>query len=154
MNKSSYIQGETAVFSVPDGGELSAHVLIGLQSHPMARDGGKWVARISTQGMLGNVRYAVFVANNDGTTCSVESGRFAVRALVSKYRAVVDEILKALEGVATNGKYSVTVGEISLTDKTFDEMMKALSFYRGLAEEEEEGESSSGRVWTINTEFA
>ena len=66
---------------------------------------------------------------------------------------VQDDGIAALQGVAANGKYSITVGEISLTDKTFDEMIKFEEYYRGLAEQDETGTTSIGRVGTIQARF-
>ena len=44
---------------------------------------------------------------------------------------------------AANGKYSITVGEISLQDKTFDEMMKWRGYFESLAAADESGAPSA-----------
>lgn len=151
--KETYIKGETIAFSVKDEGYTSVCVCYGDTASGMVLANGEWRAVAPTDKLSGRVRYA-YLATKGGETVNVGRGYLSVVALRSKYRDVVEAIDLALQGVATNGKYSVSVGEISLTDKTFDEMVKALSYYKGLAEEDEEGETSIGRVGTIQTRFA
>jgi len=149
----AYIQGETIKFAVSDGGYTAASVQIGAASAvAMTLADGVWSASVSSADMAGVVRYAVF-ATVDGEKKAVETGAFTVRPLRSKYWAVVEAIDAALQGVAANGKYSITVGEISLQDKTFDEMIKFEEYYRGLAEQDETGMTSIGRVSTIQARF-
>lgn len=149
-NKGTYLRGETIPWTVADRGDASVCTLqVGEASYPMVKDGeGVWSVGLDTSKLSGLVRYAVWA---DGAL--VETGEFSVRVLHSQYRAVVEAIDKALQGVATNGKYSVSVGEIALTDKTFDEMLKALGYYKGLVEMEETGHTEEGRVSVIQTRF-
>lgn len=152
MNK-AYIQGETIAIAVPDGGYESAVLQIGAGAPvAMSLADGAWSASISSAGLSGIVRLAVF-ATVGGAKVAVESGAFSVRPLVSKYAAVVEAIDSALQSIATNGKYSVSVGDISITDKTFDEMVKFRAYYQGLAQDEETGEATTGRVGIIQARF-
>ena len=57
-----------------------------------------------------------------------------------------------MQKVGANGKYSIQVGEISLTDKTFDEMMKWRGYYEQLADAQEAGDAVS--VGPYRTEVA
>lgn len=149
----AYIQGETIKFAVSDGGYTAASVQIGAASAvAMSLANGVWTASIPSGDLSGLVRYAIF-ATIDGAKRAVETGAFRVTPLRSRYWDVVEAIDAALQGVAANGKYSVTVGEISLTDKTFDEMIKFEEYYRGLAEQDETGTTSIGRVATIQARF-
>lgn len=150
--KDTYIKGETIEFSVADDGYDAVCVSFGDTASTMVLSDGAWSFNADSSKLTGRVRYA-YLATRGGVTKSVGGGFIRVHALRSKYRDVVDAIEVALQEVATNGKYSISVGEISLTDKTFDEMVKALDYYRGLAEEDEEGYSSVGRVTTIQTRF-
>ena len=140
-NKSVYVRGETAAFAVADCAYASVTLLCGATSVAMslAADAGVWTATVNTGAFEGRVNYAALA---DGV--AVATGSFYVRPLVSKYRAVVEAIDAALQKVAVNGKYSVAVGEISLQDKTFDEMAKFRAHYAALAEGEENGTGSAG----------
>ena len=132
--KDIYISGETATFTVADSGYSAVHLAYGAKSADMAKADGVWSVSIATTGLSGRVNYAIFA---DGSVIS--SGCFVVQLLVSPYRAAVAAIDAAMQKVAANGKYSVTVGEISLQDKTFDEMMKWRGYYESLASAQESG---------------
>jgi len=132
--KDIYISGETATFAVADDGYSAVHLAYGSLSAVMAKAEGVWSVSITTTGLSGRVNYAIFA---DGSVIS--SGCFVVQLLVSPYRAAVAAIDAAMQKVAANGKYSVTVGEISLQDKTFDEMMKWRGYYESLASAQESG---------------
>ena len=132
--EASYIAGETISYSIPDAGYLSAELKIGANTYALAKSGSAWTATIDTSALSGQYRFAAFA---DGRVR--ESGKFYVKTLVSKFRAVVEAIDAALQGVAANGKYSVAVGEISMQDKTFDEMVKARNYYERLADADENG---------------
>ena len=133
-SKDIFIQGETATFTVADDGYSAVRLAYGAKSADMAKTEGVWSASISTTGLSGRVNYAIFA---DGSV--VSSGTFVVRLLVSQYRAAVQAIDAAMQKVGANGKYSISVGEINLTDKTFDEMMKWRGYYESLADAQESG---------------
>ena len=133
-SKDIFIQGETATFTVADSGYSAVRLAYGAKSADMTKADGTWSVSISTAALSGRVNYAVFA---DGSV--VSSGTFVVRLLVSQYRAAVAAIDAAMQKVGANGKYSISVGEINLTDKTFDEMMKWRGYYESLADAQESG---------------
>lgn len=132
-----FVQGESVTFSAADAGYSAVRVGYGAKSAAMTLADGVWSATISTAGLSGRFNWAIFA---DGRV--VDSGSFVVVVLASAYRAAVAAIDAAMQKVAANGKYSMSVGEISLTDKTFDEMMKWRAYYESLAEAQEGGTSS------------
>ena len=140
-SKQVYLQGETATFSVADHGY--AAVKINLGGTNVAIDAqmqlaeGKWSVSISTADLVGAFRFAILA---DGAL--VEEGEFSVRVLVSKYRTVIAAIDEAMQKAGTTGTSSVSVGEINLTNKTFDEMRKWRAYYLDKAVAEEHGESA------------
>jgi len=133
-----YTQGETITYTLDDASYAAAVLHVGATQYPLTKTGSIWSVDIPTATMSGQYRYAAIA---DGRVR--DSGTIAVAPLVSKYRAVIDAIDSALQGVATNGKYSISVGEISMQDKTFDEMVKARNYYQRLAEAEENGVAPS-----------
>ena len=132
--KTTYVQGETATFTVADENYTSVTLRCGELSAPMSLADGIWTARISTAQLHGRCNFALIA---DGV--SVGDGSIYVRPLVSKWRKVVDAIDAAMQKNAANGKYTVSIDGISLTDKTFDEMVKFREYYNGLAEGDEDG---------------
>lgn len=148
-SKDIFIQGETATFTVADSGYSAVRLAYGAKSADMEKSigGDSWNVSISTNGLSGRVNYAIFA---DGVV--VSSGCFVVQLLVSPYRAAVQAIDAAMQKVAANGKYSVSVGEINLTDKTFDEMMKWRGYYESLADAQESGGVAS--IGPYRTEVA
>lgn len=135
----SCIQGERIPFGVADAAYSAVSLRLGTRTLAMALDDGTWSATVDTASLSGRYRWAVFA---DGR--AVAAGVLAVRPLVSKYAAYVEAIDEAMRKAATNGKYSVTVGELSLTDKTFDEMSKWRAHFAALASAEENGEDTAG----------
>ena len=143
--KATYIQGETATFTVADACYSSVTLRCGELSAQMSLDHDVWTGRISTAPLHGRCNFAVIA---DGV--AVASGSFYVRPLVSKWRRVVEAIDAAMQKNAVNGKYSISVDGISLTDKTFDEMVKFREYFGGLAEGDENGTGgSSGPSFTV-----
>ena len=131
------IQGEKVRFAVPDSAYAEVRLVVGTVQCAMAKSGVEWSCVVDTSNLAGRSRWAIFA---DGT--AVDDGELVVRPLVSKYAAVVAAIDEAMRGNAVNGKYSVSVGEISISDKSFDEMAKFRAYYQGLADAEEAGASA------------
>jgi len=134
----SYIQGETITYALDDASYTAAVLHVGANHYALTKSGSIWSVTIDTSSMSGAYRFAAIA---DGRVR--EQGQIYVKTLVSKYRSVIEAIDAALQGVATNGKYSVNVGDISLTDKTFDEMVKAKNYYQRLADADENGVTPS-----------
>ena len=138
-NKAIYVQGETATFTEADGGYIDVTLRYGAATAVMTLADGAWTATVATGSLSGRVNYAVMA---DGVAVAV--GSFIVRPLVSKYAAVVEAIDAAMQKNAVNGKYSVSVGEINLSDKTFDEMVKWRAHFADLAARDVNGEDTAG----------
>ena len=135
-----YLQGETATFTVVDNGYADVTLSIGgvnvASTATMTLADGKWTHTIDTRDLAGAFRFAVFA---DGRL--VDEGAFSVRVLVSKYRKVVTAIDEAMQKAGANNALSVTVGEVSLSNKSFEEMQKWRAYYQNLAVAEESGQS-------------
>ena len=145
----TYIAGETISYSLEDADYSTAELKVGANAYALTKSGSAWTATIDTSAMSGQYRFAA-IADGRVRDC----GKFYVKALVSKYRAVVGAIDAALQGVAANGKYSITVGEISMQDKTFDEMVKARNYYERLANADEEGTAPTHGPTRISEVYA
>ena len=133
-----YVQGERIPFALDDAGNTAVALRYGAASVPMSLSDGVWRAEVDTSGLSGRFRWAVLA---DGR--AMAEGVFYVRPLVSKYAAYVEAIDAAMVKVATNGKYSVSVGDLSLTDKTYEEMAKWRAHFADLAAREECGEETA-----------
>ena len=140
--KKVYLQGETVTFAVANAGYSDAQLQVGgadtTLSVPMTLAYGRWTATIVTKTLSGAFRFAIFA---DGAL--VEEGTFSVRVLVSKYRAIVAAIDAAIQKAAANGLSSVSVGEINITNRPFDEMQKIRASYLNMAVAEESGVSAN-----------
>lgn len=139
--KQVYLQGETATFTVADAGYAAVQLSIGgadaTMSPRMVLSEGKWTAAVDTKSLVGPFRYAVFADGN-----LVEEGAFSVRVLVSKYRKIVQSIDAAIQKAAATGLSSVSVGELNISNRPFDEMQKIRASYLNMAVAEERGESA------------
>lgn len=140
-----YLQGETASFEVADDGYAAATLKIGggdneLQQE-MTLSGGKWSASISTEGMSGGFRFAIFA---DGKL--VEEGAFSVRVLVSKFRKTVADIDAVIQEIAISGTASASLsaggGSQSYTRADTDKLQKLRAMYLNMAVAEERGETA------------
>lgn len=139
--KQVYLQGETVAFEVADTGYTNVTLQIGgtdnIISPLMTKSDGKWTASVPTEGLTGAFRFAIFA---DGKL--LEEGAFSVRVLVSKYRKIVEAIDAAIQKAATTGLSSVSVGELNISNRPFDEMQKIRAAYLNMAVAEERGESA------------
>lgn len=139
--KQVYLQGETVAFEVADAGYASVQLQIGgtdnTISPAMTKSDGKWTASVPTEGLTGAFRFAIFC---DGKL--LEEGAFSVRVLVSKYRKIVEAIDAAIQKAAMTGLSSVSVGELNISNRPFDEMQKIRAAYLNMAVAEERGESA------------
>ena len=141
-SKQVYLSGETATFTVADNGYTSVRLEVGgtdvAMSAQMSLDNGKWTDTFETKDLVGAFRFAIFADGN-----LIEDGEFSVRVLVSKYRKIVKAIDEAIQKAATSGLSSVSVGELNLTNRSFDEMQKIRASYLNMAVAEESGESAN-----------
>jgi hypothetical protein len=140
--KQVYLQGETVTFTVADSGYSAAQLQVGgadtTLSVLMTIADGRWTATVDTKTLSGAFRFAIFADD-----ALVEEGSFSVRVLVSKYRAIVAAIDAAIQKAAANGLSSVSVGEINVTNRPFDEMQKIRASYLNMAVAEESGVSAN-----------
>ena len=143
--KQVYLQGETVTFSVADAGYSAVRLEIaGLDvvvTAQMTRADGQWTDTYDTTGVAGPFRFAIFADN-----VLLEEGTFSVRVLVSKYRAIVKQIDEAIQKAAATGLSSVSIGELNISNRPFDEMQKIRASYLNLAVAEERGESADASV--------
>lgn len=140
--KQVYLQGETVTFAVADSGYSAAQLQVGGEATTlsvlMTLADGRWTATVDTKTLSGAFRFAIFADD-----ALVEEGAFSVRVLVSKYRAIVAAIDAAIQKAAANGLSSVSVGEINITNRPFDEMQKIRASYLNMAVAEESGVSAN-----------
>ena len=105
------------------------------------KDGDLWhfaAAPADLKGITGRVRWVAFAAKGDETSV-IANGELYIRPLVSPHRAVVAAIDEALKSWDTNPNHTVTVGEITITAKTRDDLIKARAFWQGRADADEAG---------------
>lgn len=140
--KQVYLQGETVTFTVADAGYSTVRLEIAgldaVMTAQMTLAEGHWTDTYETKGVAGPFRFAIFADDK-----LVEEGTFSVRVLVSKYRAIVAAIDAAIQKAAANGLSSVSVGEINITNRPFDEMQKIRASYLNMAVAEENGISAN-----------
>ena len=143
--KQVYLQGETVAFEVADAGYSAVRLEIaGLDAvvtAQMTLAEGQWTDTYETKGVAGPFRFAIFA---DGKL--IEEGTFSVRVLVSKYRAIVMQIDEAIQKAAATGLSSVSIGELNISNRPFDEMQKIRASYLNMAVAEERGESADASV--------
>lgn len=141
--KQVYLQGEKATFTVANAGYTAVQLQVGgtdaAISALMTLADGKWTASIDTKSLAGAFRFAIFADD-----ALIEEGSFSVRVLVSKYRAIVAAIDAAIQKAAATGLSSVSVGELNISNRSFDEMQKIRASYLNMAVAEESGTSADG----------
>lgn len=147
--KSTYIQGEAAEFKIADASYTSVTLRYGADAAALTLADGVWSCSVDTASMTGKRNWAMFA---DGKV--VDSGSFYVRPLVSKWQAVVDEIDRVMQGAGRNGKMSVSIGDVSITNASFDEMRKFREYYQSLADSDEGGVGASGGPWVTMGVYA
>ena len=153
--------GETIAVSVPvPTGTVAADVRItGGQSVTLALDGaGNATGTISaavTLALPASARLGVFATGADGGVSCVASGTLAVSKLTSDYRAALAAVDAAIASFGSNPNRSITVGEISITYKSLDDLLALRSYYAGLvaADEGTGAADAAGKFSTILTRF-
>ncbi len=152
-----YYAGETAKIAVEATDATVVKVAFGLSEVALTNDGnGLWSGAIPTTGKVGRVLWTVFVTDSDGAVSVPDGGHgilFVVCAGMSAKWAVVDAIDKAIQTWGTNPNRSISVGEISVTYKSLDELLSIRAQYVQQAEAEEQGRASSGGVRTVEVCF-
>lgn len=140
--KQVYLQGERVTFTVANSSYSAVQLRIGGAnvdlSVLMTLADGRWTATVDTNTLSGAFRFAIFADDK-----LIEEGTFSVRVLVSKYRAIVKQIDEAIQKAAATGLSSVSVGELNISNRPFDEMQKIRASYLNMAVAEENGVSAN-----------
>lgn len=107
---------------------------------------GSWGFKASPDqlnGFEGRTNWVAIAVSQDGSSV-IASGHIFIRPLVSKWREVVDAIEEAIKGWGTNANQTITVGEISITAKTLDDLIAARNHFKQKADADEAGRESVG----------
>lgn len=94
------------------------------------------------KGLTGRVRWVAFASKGEGSAAEtnvIANGEIYIRPLVSQFREVIAAIDEAIKSWDTNPNHTVTVGEITITAKTRDDLIKARAFWQGRADADEAG---------------
>lgn len=116
---------------------------------------GTWTATATAEtlaGFSGATRWIVYATTASGTE-AIADGEIYIRALVSKYRAVVTAVENALQNYGNNPNKQISVGELSITYKDRDDLLSILAYWRRRAKEDENGISPTGGLKLIKTRF-
>lgn len=118
--------------------------------------GGTWTATATAAvlaGFAGATRWIALASTPDGAE-AVAEGEIYIRPIVSKHRAVVAAIENALQNYGTNQNKSISVGEVSITYKDYNDLLASLDFWRRRAEADERGmKTPPGGIQRIKMRF-
>lgn len=104
-------------------------------------------------GFSGLTRWIVYATTSSGTVV-LASGRFYIRPIVSRYRAVVAAIETALQNWGNNPNKTISVDSINITYKDRDDLLGVLAYWRGRAEADENGIApQTGGVKIVKVRF-
>ena len=152
--KDFYYAGETARLVVDAASAASVSVVFGNGKLELANDGGVWSGNIPTDTLSGRVNWTVFAKDAEGLTTAIAHGSFFVRcAGRSPLREVVEKIDEAMRTWGTNPNRSISVGEISISYKTLDELLAVRAQYVQRAEEQESGRALTGGLRVVEVCF-
>lgn len=141
--------GTTAVDVLLSDGRTSATVAATKNAD------GTWTATAPAEalkGLSGAVNWRALAAAPDGTEV-VAAGSIYVRPLVSRYRADLEAVERAIAAWAANPNQSVTCGELGVTYKTLDGLLAARSTLRALVAADEGGAPQPGGVRVVKVRF-
>ena len=152
--KPVYYAGETAKIAVTADGATAVRVVCGSATHALANADGVWRGSIDTAKLVGTCPYTVLATDAGDETEAVAHGAFTVRcAGRSALREVIAAIDEAVRTWGTNPNRSISVGEISITYKSLDELLAVRAQYVKRAEEEENGRSLTGGLRVVEVCF-
>ena len=121
-----------------------------------ANGDGTWTATVTAEtlaGISGATRWIAYATTPDGTE-AIANGEIYLRALVSKYRAVVAAVENALQNYGSDPNKSIQVGELSITYKDYADLLSILSYWRRRVAADEAGTvPSAGGVRIVKTRF-
>lgn len=158
-DRSAY-QGETLHATFRDDAATSISVTLkdGTSSAVIAAtkaEDGSWVFAATPEqlnGFEGRTNWVAMSMRPDGSSV-IAGGHIYIRPLVSKWREVVDAIEEAIRGWGTNANQTITVGEVSITAKTLDDLIAARNHFKQKADADEAGRESSGGPRIMLTTF-
>lgn len=154
--RARYFAGETAKIAVDAPGAASVRAVVGASSFALSESGGTWSTAVPTASLVGRVMWTVFVTDAEGCVSVPDGGSGSFLVLCagrSPKRDIVDAIDRAIETWGTNPNRSISVGEISISYKSLDELLSIRAQYVQRAEAEELGAASSGGVRTVEVCF-
>ena len=165
FSRSELYAGESLPVSVtlPDGstaaevrftGGASVRLAVALDDSGALRATGS-VSSAVTLALPTACRWGLFVTGPDGNVTCYASGAFTVLKLTSEFRDALKAVDAAIASFGSNPNRSITVGEISITYKTLDDLLALRSYYGGLVASDEggDGAAASGKFATILTRF-
>lgn len=118
--------------------------------------GGTWTATATAAvlaGFAGATRWIALASTPDGAE-AVAEGEIYIRPIVSKHRAVVAAIENALQNYGTNQNKSISVGEVSITYKDYNDLLAILDFWRKRVAADERGRSQpTAGIKRVRMEF-
>lgn len=149
----------TGTFTAPDGTtSVTVKLSDGVKSATVqatANADGTWTATATAEtlsGFSGATRWIAYAFAAGGTE-AIADGEIYIRALVSKYRAVVAAVENALQNYGNNPNASIQVGEISITYKDYDDLLSILAYWRRRAEADERGTRPAGGCQMVKVRF-
>lgn len=154
--KARYYAGESAKIAVEATDATAVKVVCGSSSYSLSEDDGVWSASIPTDSLVGRMVWTVFVTLSDGSVEVPDGGRGASLVLCagrSPKWEVVEKIDEAIRSWGTSPNRSISIGEISITYKSLDELLAIRAQYVQQAEAEESGAASSGGVRMVEVCF-
>ena len=108
-------------------------------------DDDKWSVSIGDDDLgdiSGQCRW-VAMANSPNGSAVIANGSIYIRPLVSKWRDYVTAIDSAIQTWSANPNHTITVGEISITAKTLDDLLALRADYLAKANADENGRTVS-----------
>lgn len=136
----------TATFSAPSAAtsvvlNYATEKKTGTKAAVRVEGTDNWVASLGVsdlKGITGDMCWRAIASSADGADV-VANGRIYIRPLVSEYRKVIAAIDEALKSWDTNPNHTVSVGEITITAKTRQDLVTARAFWEGKANADEAG---------------
>lgn len=116
---------------------------------------GKWTAvatAATLAGFSGATRWIAYATTPDGTE-AVANGEIYIKALVSKYRAVVAAVENALQNYGNNPNKTIQVGELSITYKDYEDLLDLLSYWKSRVAADEAGTAPVGGCQIVKVRF-
>ena len=116
---------------------------------------GTWTATATPEtlaGFSGKTRWIAYATTSGGVE-AIDCAEIYIRALVSKYRAVVAAVENALQNYGNNPNKSIQVGELSITYKDYADLLTILSYWQGRVKADEAGVEPVGGCQIVKVRF-